>query len=218
MRTPGNFVRNMVAQGALCLGIAVIAAAGPVGSALADTVPSVEQHQGRSLDVAKRFIADLAQESMRVLGKAEDTVEQRQLKFEKLWSDGVSFDTISRFVLGRYWRAATPEQQERYQELFAVSIMRTSVAALTSFDQDLLKIVDARLAGKKDILVSSRIMRSEGPSIPVDWRVRVIDGRYQVIDMMIEGVSMALTKRSEYSAVVKNHGLEGLLTALQSTI
>jgi phospholipid transport system substrate-binding protein len=218
MRTPRNFVRDILVRGTFCLSLVAVAAVGAVGPTAAETITSTDQHQGRSLDVAKRFISDLAQDSMQVLRKADDNAEQKQAKFEKLWNEGVSFDTISRFVLGRYWRAATPEQQERYQSLFAASIIRTSVNALTSLDQEPLKIVDARLAGKKDMLVSSRIIRVGGPSIPVDWRVRVIDGRYQVIDVMIEGVSMALTKRSEYSAVVKNQGLEGLLDALQSTI
>ena len=143
---------------------------------------------------------------------------QRQTAFRELWRDGVAFKTISRFVLGRYWRSATPEQRERYQELFVDSVMRTSETVLSNFNDEELIVTDARLAGKKDILVSTKLIHSKGPAVPVDWRGRIIDDRYQVIDVAIEGVSMALTKRSEYSSVVKNRGMEGLLTALQPNI
>jgi phospholipid transport system substrate-binding protein len=187
-------------------------------TASAGSAIEVEASSSRSLDAAKQFIMDLAQQSMIALQTPDKSSPQRQTEFRELWRDGVAFKTTSRFVLGRYWRSATPEQRERYQELFVDSVMRTSETVLSNFDDDELIVTDTRLAGKKDILVSTKLIHSKGPAVPVDWRVRIIDDRYQVIDVAIEGVSMALTKRSEYSSVVKNRGMEGLLTALQPNI
>ncbi len=72
--------------------------------------------------------------------------------------------------------------------------MRTSETVLSNFNDEELILTEARLAGKKDILVSTNLVRSKGPVVPVDWRVRIIDDRYQIIDVAIEGVSMALSK------------------------
>lgn len=191
----------------------VTSSAAGAGSAI-----EVEAPKSRSLDAAKQFVMNLAQRSMIALRTPDKSSPQDQTAFRELWNREVAFGTISRFVLGRYWRTATPEQRQRYQELFTNSILRTSEAVLSNFSDEELIVSGARLAGKKDILVSTNLVRSKGPVVPVDWRVRIIDGRYQVIDVAVEGVSMALTKRSEYSSVVKNKGMEGLLAALQPNI
>lgn len=196
----------------LALSVGIVS---PVNAA---PVAASEARQGRSLDQAKTFISDLTHQSLGVFLESDRSTQQKHEMFSKIWRDGVALDAISRFVLGRYWRAASPEQRVRYQELFSASMTRTSANVLASFGKDELLITGARLAGKKDILVSTRIERQDGPPVPVDWRVRIIDHRYQIIDVMIEGVSMALTKRSEYSSVIKNQGFEGLLTAMKSTI
>jgi len=211
LRHSGIILRNFTCAALVAFVTSFVPTVATAGSAI-----EVEAPQSRSLDSAKQFIMELAQQSMIVLNAPDRTLDQRKVAFRKLWGEGVAFETISRFVLGRHWRSATPEQRERYQALFTDSVMRTSETVLSSFTNEQLVVTDARLTGKKDMMVSTRLVRSEGPSVPVDWRVRIIEGRYQIIDVTIEGVSMILTKRSEYSAVVKSKGLEGLLTALQS--
>jgi len=69
-----------------------------------------------------------------------------------------------------------------------------------------IEVRKARPEGKKDILVSSAIVGGDGPEIDVDWRVRYSAGKYQVIDVVVEGVSMALTQRSEFASVIQRGG------------
>ena len=202
----------------LCLGFAFALTTGPFTPVHATSNPAKDVRQGRSLDEAKKFVTELAQHSISILQRTDQSDVVRQREFERVWSKGVAFSTIGRFVLGRHWRAATPDQRIRYQELFVASVMRTSINVLGGLGHEQLRIIDARLAGKKDILISTLFARSDGPAISVDWRVRKIDERNQIVDVVIEGVSMVLTKRSEFSAVVKNEGFEGLLAALNSRI
>jgi ABC-type transporter MlaC component len=63
--------------------------------------------------------------------------------------------------------------------------------------------------------VSTRIL-SEGPPLAVDWRVRELDDRSLVaIDVIVEGVSLIVTQRSEFGAVIERQGLDGLLAELR---
>ena len=62
----------------------------------------------------------------------------------------------------------------------------------------------------------TRIGRPSGPPLECDWRVRQRDGKLRIIDVMVEGVSMAVTQRSEFSAVIKSRGFDGLLSALRA--
>lgn len=165
---------------------------------------------------ASQFIQWLADQAIAVLGSTSSTLETRESEFRRLLSQGFAMPFIGRFVLGRYWRTATPEQREDYQELFAEYILRTYSSRLGGYAGETFNVTGARPAGKQDILVATRIDRPSGPPIKADWRVRVFDNEYKIIDIMVEGVSMAVTQRSEFTNVVRSQGFEGLLQALRA--
>jgi phospholipid transport system substrate-binding protein len=66
----------------------------------------------------------------------------------------------------------------------------------------------------------SQIIRPQGPPIEVDWRLVVSDGRYKISDVSIDGVSMALTQRSEFAAIIQRNGgrVAGLLATKREAI
>ena len=66
-------------------------------------------------------------------------------------------------------------------------------------------------------MVSSQVKRSQGPPVKVDWRLRNKDGVWRIIDIEVEGVSLAVTQRAEFSTLISNHSgrLEGLLEKLR---
>jgi phospholipid transport system substrate-binding protein len=70
------------------------------------------------------------------------------------------------------------------------------------------------------VIVTSQIIRSQGPPIAVDWRLGVSDGRYKISDVSIDDVSMALTQRSEFAAIIQRNGgrVAGLLATMREAI
>ena len=65
-------------------------------------------------------------------------------------------------------------------------------------------------------MVKTNIVQPGGPPIKANWRVRPLNGEYKIIDIMVEGVSMAVTQRSEFNAVVRRQGMRGLLQTLRA--
>ncbi|MEC7028100.1 MAG: ABC transporter substrate-binding protein, partial [Pseudomonadota bacterium] len=63
-----------------------------------------------------------------------------------------------------------------------------------------------RADGEKDTIVTSFIIPDQGSEIQIDWRVRYKDGKYKVIDIIVEGVSMSVTQRSDFSSVIQRGG------------
>jgi phospholipid transport system substrate-binding protein len=65
--------------------------------------------------------------------------------------------------------------------------------------------------------VASRILRESGEPIRIDWRLLRRDQSWRIVDVVVEGMSMVLSQRSEYAAVIKGDGgkIEGLLTRLR---
>ena len=76
----------------------------------------------------------------------------------------------------------------------------------------------ARPEGEKDVIVTSFILPEGGPEVQVDWRVRSKNGRFQVIDVIVEGVSMSVTQRSDFASVIQRGGgnVDVLLAHLQT--
>jgi phospholipid transport system substrate-binding protein len=70
------------------------------------------------------------------------------------------------------------------------------------------------------VIVTSQIIRPQGPPIEVDWRLMISDGRYKISDISIDGVSMALTQRSEFAAIIQRNAgrVPGLLATMREAI
>jgi phospholipid transport system substrate-binding protein len=125
--------------------------------------------------------------------------------------------TIARFVLGRYWRIATPAEQQEFVGLFAEYVTLAYSNRLSQYRGETLKVT-ASLSEPQGWRVISYIAHTNGsPPTRVDWRLTWTDGTYKITDVLVEGISMAVTQRSEFASVIRRHGgqLQGLLTLLR---
>lgn len=159
-----------------------------------------------TLEGAQDFIDDVAARGIGFLGDEDLSESKRAAAFQKLLEDSFDTKTIGRFALGRYWRSATEAQQKEYLKLFNDMIVDVYTGRFSEYDGQALRVVNARAEGKSDILVESKIIPAQGSEIQLDWRVRNKNGTYKIIDVIVEGVSMALTQRSDFSSVIQRGG------------
>jgi phospholipid transport system substrate-binding protein len=163
---------------------------------------------------ASQFIRNLGEEAIKVLASRDTALDAREARFRSLLANGFDLDFISRFVLGRFWRGASPEQRSSYQQLFTKYVLRVYSSRFGGYAGETLNIVAERVAGKRDVMITTQIDRPSGPPIRADWRVRKKNGTYRIIDVMVERVSMAATQRSEFASVIKRNGIDGLIHLL----
>lgn len=178
--------------------------------------PAHAEASPQQIEGAQQFMQQIADYAIQILRTTNGTLEQREAQFRNLLAQGFDLDFISRFVLGKYWRRSSPEEQADYQALFREYILKTYSRRLGGYSGETFQIRNARPAGKKDVIVSTLIVQPNGPPIAADWRVRVYDNGYRIIDIMVEGVSMAITQRDEFGTVVRAQGMQGLLQALRA--
>jgi phospholipid transport system substrate-binding protein len=164
------------------------------------------------------FVKWLAEQALSTLNTPSGSLEQRETIFRDLLRQGFDLKLIGRFVLGRYWRTATPQQRDDFQRLFEEFVLKTYSYRLGGYSGETFNVISTRAAGEKDALVRTRIERPSGPAITADWRVRAKDDRFKIIDVMVEGVSMAVTQRSEFASVINRSGFNGLLEALRARV
>lgn len=177
------------------------------------------QGQSASMTGAQDFIADMAERGIGFLGNAALDRAGKQAKFRQLLEDSFDMKTIGRFVVGRYWRQMSPAQQQEYQELFRNKIVETYSARFSEYTGQKFETRSARPdQNSGDVIVTSFIVPKQGPEVKVDWRVRNRDGVYKVVDVIVEGVSMSLTQRSDFASVIQRGGgnVEVLLNHLRS--
>ncbi len=167
---------------------------------------------------ARNFIDALADKAIAALTVKDITREERFRRFRVLLNEHFAVKTIGQWVLGRHWRQATKEEKQEYLRLFEDLIVDTYADRFKRYSGEKLAITDATLKGKKDITVSTLISRpAGGQPIRVDWRVRHVGEIKRIVDVIVEGVSMGQTQRSEFASVIRANGggMKGLLDQLR---
>ncbi len=171
-----------------------------------------------SLAAVALFVDELINDAIVILRRKELPVAERESLLAERLRRGFALDYIARFVLGRHWRKATPGQRREYQDLFTDFIIKSYSVRLDDYTDQTIEVGYAQPVGKKDFIVASKIIRDTGPPLAIDWRVRKRDGAYKVIDLKVAGISMAISQREEFSAVVQREGIDGLIDGLRSRV
>ena len=127
----------------------------------------------------------------------------------------IDFQHATRLAVGRAWNQATPEQKQKLVAEFRSMLVRTYSNGVGAYQGQTLKVLPSR--GKpdpEDATVRTQFNRPGGQPLPIDFAMRKTDQGWKVYDITVEGVSLVLTYRSEFDAVVKQEGIDGLIKRL----
>ena len=165
---------------------------------------------------AARFVHRLGNQTIETLAAPDLTLDQRKDQFRGLLIRGFDIPFIGRFVIGRHWRVATPDQRGDYMALYSEFFLQTYASRIGEYSGQTFTVTGARAVNAKNFVVRTQIKRPGGQPFNADWRVRKVDGGYRVIDIMVEGISLAITQRSEFASVAQRIGLDGLIATLRT--
>ena len=129
----------------------------------------------------------------------------------------IDFEQATRLAVGRPWNQATAEQKKRLVSEFRNMLVRTYANAIQGYQGQTLKVLPTR--GKQDpedTTVRTQFIRAGGQPLPIDFAMRKTGEGWKVYDITVEGVSLVMTYRSEFDAVVKQEGIDGLIKRLAS--
>ncbi len=190
-----------------------------VGLALACLIlrPAVAE-EAVPTQLAEGFIQSIGDRTVEILKSCgEDRVHEDQDALGKLIRSGFNINLIGRFVLGKYARRATRSQLREYKGLYHDFFVGSFSRQLCLFRGDMVTVLGSQPVGKRDTMVDTRVDR-EGQSLNASWRVRRSKGEYKIIDLVIDGVSIALSQRQEFSSILVNGGMDRLLEVLRSKL
>jgi len=184
---------------------------------LASTSPQPARAEASAPDpaAATAFVSSLVQRAMSVAGNLAISSDKRESTLRELVGEAFDLGYIGRYVLGARWQTLGAAEREAYDRAFGEFIMKLYVGRLARLSGYELQIGDAEIltnANIQDVLVASTATQLDGYSLRLDWRVRSADGRLRIIDIMVDGVSLAKTQRDEVGSVLQAGDI-GLLIA-----
>lgn len=149
--------------------------------------------------------------------------DQRPAEFRQLFAEEFDVPLIARFVFGRYWRAAAPAQQQELIDTFRDYLIARYGDRLSAYaDSGRTPVVTGARPVEDGFLVNSVVVFGHNPTqggrgvalapLTVDWRLVEEAGGYKIADVIVDGVSMAITQRSEFADEIQRGG--GQLPAL----
>ncbi|MDT8452752.1 MAG: ABC transporter substrate-binding protein [Gammaproteobacteria bacterium] len=124
--------------------------------------------------------------------------------------------TLAKLALGKNWRQASNEQKIEFVDEFRELLIRTYGKSLQEFKDQKIEFSALRdYSGEERVVVKSEVLQSGGPSIPVDYRMRLKDGEWKVYDIIIDGVSLVTNYRGTFAQEMRKGGMEQVLKMLR---
>lgn len=167
-----------------------------------------------STEDARQAVQRLEREAI-AMASPSMPMAQKEQRFRQMLHRDFDMPAVARFVLGRQWRTASPDQKQEFLQLFEDSTVHTWTRRFDEYGGERLQVGQARSSPAGGFEVDSQIIRPTRPPLPVAWR---LTPDLKVTDIIVEGVSMALTYRQEYASVMRSGGVDGLLSALRNQV
>jgi phospholipid transport system substrate-binding protein len=150
---------------------------------------------------------------------SSDTPQEKRRGLQRVIDANVDVDDIARFCLGRFWRIATPQQQQQYMALFDQLLVTKIADHLGEYRGVRITMGLARAAADTEI-VRTTVAQSNGQTSQVDWVVSIATGAPKIVDLLAEGTSLRLTQSSDFVAYLARHqyDVSELIKALRQIV
>lgn len=161
---------------------------------------------------AEQFAKNLADNIITNVVRPKISLQQKQEKFQSVFMSAINVKKNARFTLGRYAKKASDEQLQAYTDALADNIVYTWTTRFNEYAGDALNseaisFASARKSENGDFYITSKIKLPNAESdVEMIWRISDKNGEMKLADLIVEGVSMLMSYRNEYTAVLQQNG------------
>ena len=154
------------------------------------------------------YVVEMTKSAIDTLTNQSISQKEKEDKFGELFDKNFDVPSISRFVLGKYWKTASLDQKKNFIKAFRNYVVKTYSTRFSEYSGEQLKLVNyENESNPKIFLVHTVLERQDAPLIKVDWRIGKKKDKFVILDIIIEGISLAVTQRSEFVSVIdQNEG------------
>lgn len=124
------------------------------------------------------------------------------------------FNSMSRWILGKYWKQASEQQRAIFTEEFKDLLVRTYAKAVLGFTNERVNYLETLTGSKPNIVMVKTEIVSDSGVTPVNYTMHIRDGNWKVVNVAFEGISLVETYRKSFASEIRNNGLETLIQKL----
>jgi len=176
-------------------------------------------------DLPQPLVEGMIDELLERLSASAEQIDQDQSVAYEISNELVvpylDFPRITRIIMGKFWRDANAEQRQRLIDEISMLLIRSYVTAMSAYaddtllDEQIVYLPSRYQAGDRKAAVRSRISLDSGQTIDVRYALYRKDGQWKIYDISFENISLVLTYRSSFSAIIKSNGVDGLIAKLE---
>jgi phospholipid transport system substrate-binding protein len=135
-------------------------------------------------------------------------------------NEAFAVQAISQFVLGRYWRVASDEEQQRFTQVLEDVVVQRFMPIFAEYEGEGLEVRQTVVDEKNNLITVITTTDFNGEQVRLDWRLRPHGDTFKIVDVVAEGASLVITYRSEYGAFIKQNGgrVAALIEDLRSKV
>lgn len=190
------------------------AAKAPATTAARATPPAGAVWEKNAQEFVRGLIADLS----KAVADSSLSPTARSARLRSTLGRAMASERIGSFLLGENKAAAKPAELAEYQKLVPGFIAAEFASRIDALVEQKLTLGAAKQRNPKEVIVKTGFLRQrDQTTVSVDWRVTMAaDGKIQLLDVYVNGVSPLVTQRDDFSAIVKADGFGALITRLKT--
>ena len=122
--------------------------------------------------------------------------------------------TMARLSVGPSWATMSESQRQQVIDGFGRYISAIYAERFDNYSGEKLQVTDEQPAAA-GVMVHSQIVKANGEPVKVDYLMRKNGDSWLIADIYLDGaISEVATRRSEFAAILRNEGIDGLIAAL----
>ena len=166
---------------------------------------------------AQKLVVDTSKEILARLENEESVVRAESDRLYQIVEEMVlphfDFKSMSSWVLGKYWRKATPEQKQRFTDEFQRLLVRTySNALLEAIGKNIIYLpLKSNKADADEVTIRTEVEQKGGFPIPIDYKMHFKNNEWKVFDVVIDNISLVANYRTTFAKEIKDEGIDKLI-------
>ena len=166
-------------------------------------------------DMVKTMAANVTTQVRAVPANSNGVTPQVQAIIEHDIVPRFDFNRITQIAMGRNWVKASPSEQREIVTQFTHLLVRTYSNAINNLrDMDVVVKGSRSNGSEGDVTVRTQMVGRNQPT-SIDYFLSNASGGWKVYDVQVEGVSLVSAYRDEFTSLVSNSGIAGVIDALK---
>lgn len=195
-----DLIKKAIALGLLLLTLS----SGALWAAFKPPQDIVKDTSAQMIEALRKNRETLARDPGRIYGLVDQIV-----------LPSFDFELMSRWVLGRSWQQATPDQRRRFTDEFRTLLVRTYAKALLEYSDEEIRVLPSPAAAGDDVTVKTEVRPKTGQPIQINYSMHLSNDAWKVYDVAVDGVSLVTNYRSTFANQIRSNGMDAVIADLR---